>query len=235
MKQPLVHWTFRECSVNCLQHWLLSGDGGCKTCSQWKLLNISLLWRHNGGECVSNHQPHDCILNRLFRRRSKKTSKLRVTGLCAGNSPGTGEFPAQMDSNAENVSIWWRHQVCSRNRKKQFSAKVPPIISVYKCVFWHITHRIDYITHWGRDKMAAILQTTFSNAFSWMKMLEFRLIFHWSFFLRVQLTIFQHWFRYWLGAVQATSHYLNQCWLVYWRICASLGLNELILNKHVFL
>ena len=42
-----------------------------------------------------------CLLNRLFRRRSKKTSKLRVTGLCAGNSPGTGEFPAQMASNAE--------------------------------------------------------------------------------------------------------------------------------------
>ena len=44
-------------------------------------------------------------------RRSKKTSKSRVTGLCAGNSPGTGEFPAQMASNAENVSIWWRHHV----------------------------------------------------------------------------------------------------------------------------
>ena len=40
---------------------------------------------------------------------SKKTSKLRVTGLCAENSPVTGEFPAQMASNAENVSIWWRH------------------------------------------------------------------------------------------------------------------------------
>ena len=41
----------------------------------------------------------------------KKTSKLSVTGLCAGNSPTTGEFPAQMASNAENVSIWWRHHV----------------------------------------------------------------------------------------------------------------------------
>ena len=41
--------------------------------------------------------------------RSKKTPKLLVTGLCAGNSPGTGEFPAQMASNAENDSIWWRH------------------------------------------------------------------------------------------------------------------------------
>ena len=70
---------------------------------------ISLIWRINGGDSVSNHQPHDYLLNRLFRRRSKKTSKLRVTGLCAGNSPGTGKFPAQMASYAENVSIWWRH------------------------------------------------------------------------------------------------------------------------------
>ena len=68
-----------------------------------------LQWRHNGRDSVSNHQPYDCLLNDLFKRRSKKTSKLRVTGLCAGNSPDTGEFPAQMTSNAENVSIWWRH------------------------------------------------------------------------------------------------------------------------------
>ena len=70
---------------------------------------IALHWRHNGHGSVSNHQPHDCLLKRLFRRRSNKTSKLRVTGLCAGNSPGTGEFPTQMVSNAENVSICWRH------------------------------------------------------------------------------------------------------------------------------
>ena len=76
--------------------------------------------------------------------------------------------------------------------------------------------------------MAAIFQTTFWNGFSWMKMFEYRLKFHWNLFLRVQLTIFQHWFRWWLGAVQATSHYLNQWWLVYRRIYASLGLNELI-------
>ena len=58
---------------------------------------------------MASHQPHDCLLNRLFRRRSKKISELRVTGLCEGNSPVTGEFPAQSASNAENVSIWWRH------------------------------------------------------------------------------------------------------------------------------
>ena len=83
------------------------------------------------------------------------------------------------------------------------------------------------LTHWGRDKMAAIFQTTFSNAFSRMKMYEFRLRFHWILFLRFELTIFQHWFRKWLGADQATCHYLNQWWLVYRRIFASLGLNEL--------
>ena len=52
------------------------------------------------------------------------------------------------------------------------------------------------LTQWGRDKMAAIFQTTFSNAFSWIKIYEFRLKFHWILFLRVQLTILQHWFRY---------------------------------------
>ena len=75
----------------------------------WSVVPWSLQWRHNGHDSVSNHQPHDCLLNRLLRRRSKKTSKLRVTGLCAGISPWTGEFPAQMTSCAENVSIWWRH------------------------------------------------------------------------------------------------------------------------------
>ena len=72
---------------------------------------ISLQWRHNEHNGVSNHQPHDCLLKRLFRRRSKKTSKLRVTGLCEGIPPVTGEFPAQRASNAEILSIWWRHHV----------------------------------------------------------------------------------------------------------------------------
>ena len=74
-------------------------------------IEISLQWRHNGRGGVSNHQPHHCLLNRLSRLRSNKTLKLRVTGLCAGNSPETGEFPAQMASNAEDVPIWWRHRI----------------------------------------------------------------------------------------------------------------------------
>ena len=53
----------------------------------------SLRWRHNDHDSVSDHQPHGCLLNCLFRRRSKKTSKFRVTGLCVGNSPGPVNSP----------------------------------------------------------------------------------------------------------------------------------------------
>ena len=63
--------------------------------------------------------------------------------------------------------------------------------SVCACAYNH-SHTL---THWGRDKMEAISQTTFSGAFPWIKIYEFRLILHWSLFLRFELTIFQHWFR----------------------------------------
>ena len=79
----------------------------CVTRPQW--CGGSLRWRHNARDSVSNHQPHDCLLNRLFRCKLKKTPKLHLTGLCAGNSSGTGEFHAQMASYVENVSIWWCH------------------------------------------------------------------------------------------------------------------------------
>ena len=72
----------------------------------------TLQWRHRERDGVSNHQPDDCLLNRLFRHRSKKTPKLRVTGLCEGNSPVTGDrVPRTKGRNVENVSIWWRHNV----------------------------------------------------------------------------------------------------------------------------
>ena len=71
----------------------------------------SLQWRHNGRDGASNHPPYHRLLNRLFRHRWKITPKPRVTGLCVGNLPVTGELPTQMASNAEDVSIWWRHHV----------------------------------------------------------------------------------------------------------------------------
>ena len=66
---------------------------------------------------------------RLFRRRSRKTSMLCVTGLCAGNSQVTGEFPAQTASNAENFSIWCRHHACCN------LAHVPNCIRILSLVF----------------------------------------------------------------------------------------------------
>ena len=66
---------------------------------QLHLAMRSLQWRQNERDGVSNHQPHDCLLNR------EKTSKLRVTGLCERNSPVTSEFPALRASNAKKVSI----------------------------------------------------------------------------------------------------------------------------------
>ena len=66
-------------------------------CIQWfccsQFSTCPLQWCHNEHDGVSNHQPHDCLPKRLFRRKSKKTSKLRVTGLCVGNSPGPVNSP----------------------------------------------------------------------------------------------------------------------------------------------
>ena len=70
---------------------------------------VSLQWWHNERDGDSNHRGLHCLLNRLFRHKSKETSKLRVTGLCEGKPPLTGGFPSQRASDAENVSIWWCH------------------------------------------------------------------------------------------------------------------------------
>ena len=59
------------------------------------ITQATLQWRHNERNGVSNYQPNDCLPNCLFRRKSKKTSKLRVTGHCEGKSPVTSEFPSQ--------------------------------------------------------------------------------------------------------------------------------------------
>ena len=96
MRPRQCHWIYMQGTLDILLLFFYSAP-------------VTLQWRHNGCDDVSNHQPHGFLLNRLFGRRSKKTSKLRVTGLCARNSPGTGEFAAQLVSNAENISIWWRY------------------------------------------------------------------------------------------------------------------------------
>ena len=118
-----------------------------------------------------------------------------------------------------------------------------PVIQQFKfklkmASVFNISKLLDCIVSWtyrGRDKMAPIFQTTYSNSFSWRNIYDFRLRFPCSLLLRFQLTIFHYWLRKWLVADQATRHYLNQFCLKYCRIYASLGLNQLIrLKKLLF-
>ena len=93
-----------------------------RDCRDMVVIELKMIERDG----VSNHQCLDCLLNCLFRRRSKKKSKLRITGLCEGNSPVTSEFPSQRASYAENVSIWQRHHESGKSQGKvqeSFSAK----------------------------------------------------------------------------------------------------------------
>ena len=100
-----------------------------------------------------------------------------------------------MVNSGGEKSLWsWHAYAAPENGDFRFYNKwfIP------QCV-WNILQRNTCLTHWGRDKMAAIVQTMFSYALSWMKRCELRWISHWSSFLRVQLTISQHWFRQWLA------------------------------------
>ena len=89
-------------------------------------LGSPLQWRHDERDGVWNHQPRDCFFHRLFMRRSRKTSKLRVTGLCAGNSPVIGEFPAQRTSNAgmfpfDDVIMQCQHTYITHRKSQSMS------------------------------------------------------------------------------------------------------------------
>ena len=104
-----------------------------------RYVSCALQWRQNGRQ---NHQPHDCLPNHLFRRRSSETSKFRVTGLCAGISPRPVNSTAQMASDAGNVSTWWRHhgigvQVSEWNSLspcKEAMNDIPLYCGILKCM-----------------------------------------------------------------------------------------------------
>ena len=146
----------------------------------------TLQWRHNEHDGVANHQLRDCLSHRLFRRRSKQTPKLRVTGLCAGNSPVTGEFPAQTPvtrkmfpsdnviMKTNGIGLWflalcrllvnglvgpafWRVVIQYCPSGRAISACLMPLITNGA---GPITGTRDfnspYWTHFGRDKIAAI-------------------------------------------------------------------------------
>ena len=114
----LVGW--RLCEIRCpgtQLHW-------CASPSAWVTKHrrrsarhfVTLQWHHNERDGVSNDLRHDCLLNRLFKRRSKKISKLRVIGLCEGNSPVTGEFPTQRAVRRKCFHLVTSSWVCHRCR-----------------------------------------------------------------------------------------------------------------------
>ena len=93
--------------------------------------------------------------------------------------------------------IYWNLSMVDMNSQHGVNSNILNDAFMVKKLFTksRISKLIYFLTHWDRDKMTAISQTILSNSFSWMKILEFRLKFHWSLFLKVQLTIFQHWLR----------------------------------------
>ena len=97
----------RKQSISIKKQWSLrwrqNGRDGVST----------LHWRHNDHDSVSNHQPHGRLLNRLFRRRSKKTSKLRIIGLCVGNSPG----PVTSSWSHQPHDCFLKHLFMRRSKK----------------------------------------------------------------------------------------------------------------------
>ena len=68
-----------------------------------------------------------------FRRRSKKTSKLRVTGLCSGIHRWPVNSPAQRVSNAEKVYIWWRNH--SKRNPLVDSIHEGPVLRSFDALF----------------------------------------------------------------------------------------------------
>ena len=118
--------------------------------------------------------------------------------------------------------LQWQHQMCVldlRDILLSIMLSNPCFMLVDRHIIWplaksvtfHYVYNFDGLTYCVRDKMAAILQTAFSNACFWVKiMFEFWLKFPWSLFPRVQLTIVQHWLRKWLDADHVISHCLNQ-------------------------
>ena len=125
-------------------------------------LPSALQWRHNERDSVSNHQPHDCLFNYLFRRRSKKTSKVRVTGLCGWNSPVTGETL----------------------HKGPVTRKMFPFDDVIMTTQYELV----LLTHWGLNKTVEILHITFSMAFSLIQILESHKMNRCNMFLRASIT-----------------------------------------------
>ena len=136
----------------------------------------ALFCRHDGRDGISNHQPHDCLLNRSFRHRSKKTSKCHVTGLCVRNSQVTDEFPAQMASNAQNFSIWWCHHGLARWHTLilLLPSQAPNFTVIQWGPFVNWTHRTKLQWNLNHNRMIFIKENASENVVYKMSAFLFR-------------------------------------------------------------
>ena len=94
--------------------WWCHGDARSHSINRHGVNLLLLQCRRNGRNGVSN--PVSRLFAQPFDQTQIKKSKLRVTGRCEGNTPVICGFPAQRTSNAEKVSVWWRHHGQSINR-----------------------------------------------------------------------------------------------------------------------
>ena len=148
---------------------------------RWHLSNINMIKRL---EILLTEKSTNLALvtptpNRHFNQQEKKRWPARdgtqapgvLPLICCHDNPGL-DFPPYFPHHIDLICLLYQ-----TTAESPFRGEPQPLFNT------------------GRDKMAVIFQTTFSNAFSWMKMFEFRLKFQWSLFPRIQLTIFQYWFR----------------------------------------
>ena len=135
------------------------------------------------GHGVSNHWQLDCLFNWWFRQITTASSLLT---LCGGNQRWYLDSPHKSPVMLKVVPCGdlVMHQR-TIHRAVFCVCFVVYICTVFAC----------HLTHLSLENMAAISQTTFSNAFTGMKTLVFWFLFHLGLFLRVQLTIRQHLFR----------------------------------------
>ena len=151
-------------------------------------LRLSLQWCHNDHNGVSNHQPNGCLLKRLFRRRSKKTSKLRVAGLYLGNSPGPVNSPHKGPVTRkmfpfDDVIMYRVWIIASHNFQRDMIASIPRYWSDQCDVSNDNKDRqhddlsvsVDLIgvldRHWGEDLNEWLYPTVFVDVISYSVMM----------------------------------------------------------------
>ena len=148
--------------------------------------STALRWRHNGHGGVWNHQPHVCLLKRLFRYRSKKPSKLHVTGFV------------------------WGHRWIPRT-KGQLRGKYFPLMTSS----WNATIILPDSTSWQYTKRNLLLVLYILNEVTWIQQIDrhywFRRLpdepplIHWAVLGKIQGMAFKI-YRY----VVITAHKMSQ-------------------------